>query len=232
MDDNQPDSIAERLDLINEGIATAARRAGRAPDEVTLVAVSKKVGAERLAEAAEAGVRVFGESRVQEAAEKIPVLPSRLVWHFIGNLQSNKVRRALPLFPLIHSVGSLDLARDIDRIAAECGLFPKILLEVNLAGEATKHGFTANSLRDALDALLDLERIEIQGLMAIPPFRPEPEEARADFAAIRAFRDDLVASSGIPLPALSMGMSHDYGVAVEEGATHVRVGSALFGSRS
>lgn len=224
--------IADRLENIRNHIADAARRSGRAPADIELVAVSKKFPAESLLPAVDAGVALFGESRVQEAEQKIPLLPSRLHWHLIGNLQSNKVRRALPLFDVIHSIGSLDLAQTVNRIAGELGLFPKVYLQTNLASESSKHGFSSAELRSSLDALLELDRLHILGLMAIPPFRPEPDDSRADFAALRELRDDLEEHGGAPLPGLSMGMSHDYQVAIEEGATSVRIGTALFGERS
>lgn len=224
-------TIAENLETVRSRIAAAAARAGRNPAEVELVAVSKTYPAERIREAAEAGQELFGESRVQEALVKIPLLPGRLRWHFIGHLQANKVRKALPLFELIHGVDTVEIARDIDRIAADLGLHPRVLLEVNVSGEGSKHGFTPEDLERALDELLALPRVQVEGFMTMAPLAPEAEASRPFFAALRSLRDRLAERAGIPLQTLSMGMSGDYGVAVEEGATLVRVGSAIFGSR-
>lgn len=225
--------LSDRLQIISDRMREAHARAGRkAEDAVQLVAVSKTHPPESILEALEAGVVVFGENRVQEARAKIPLLPSRCRWHFIGHLQKNKVRQALPLFELLHGVDCLSIARDIDRIAAELGLFPKILLEVNVAGESTKFGFSPEQLRSEIEALLELPRLQITGLMTIPPPVPKPELSRKNFIALRQLRDEISASARLPLPELSMGMSDDYEVAIEEGATFVRIGSALFGERS
>lgn len=223
-------SIAENLAEVRSRIA-AAGRAGRATDDVTLVAVSKTFSAEVVREAVAAGQTVFGENKVQEGLVKIPELPDRLEWHLIGHLQSNKIRKALAVFPWIETVDSLERAEQIERVADEEGLFPKALLQVNVADDSAKFGFSVEAARRDLDALLELERVEIRGLMTIPAFDPDPEKSRPHFAALRELRDELAAAAGIPLPDLSMGMSHDYEVAVEEGATFVRVGSAIFGER-
>jgi hypothetical protein len=223
--------ISERFDAIRSRIDGACRRAGRPPDSVELVAVSKTHPPESILAAVDAGHLLFGESRVQEARAKIPLLPSRARWHFVGHLQSNKVRQALPLFELFHGVDSLRIAAEIDRVAADLGLFPKILLEVNLAGESSKFGFRPEALRSALPDLLALRRIEITGLMTLPPFSEDPEDSRPFFAGLRDFRKDLEMEGALPLPHLSMGMSGDFEVAIEEGATLVRVGTALFGER-
>jgi pyridoxal phosphate enzyme (YggS family) len=224
-------SIAENLETVRSRIASAAVRAGRHPTDVTLVAISKTHPVEMIREAAEAGQELFGESRVQEALMKIPALPGRLRWHFIGHLQSNKVRKVLPYFELIHGVDSMDLARDIDRIAMELGLYPRVLLEVNVSGEGSKHGFSPEELERSLDELLALPRIQVEGFMTMAPLAPEAEASRPYFAALRKLRDRFAEKAGIPLDTLSMGMSGDYEVAVEEGATLVRVGSAIFGTR-
>jgi pyridoxal phosphate enzyme (YggS family) len=186
---------------------------------------------ERVRALVDEGQLVFGENRVQEAKEKIPQLPSRLEWHLIGHLQSNKVRVALPLFSWIHSVDSLDLAADLDRIANALGLFPRVLLQVNVAGEASKFGFSPAKLRSELDHLFGFPRLQIQGLMSIPPLAADPENSRRYFVALRQLRDELVAKTGVSLDELSMGMSNDFTVAIEEGATMVRIGTALFGPR-
>jgi pyridoxal phosphate enzyme (YggS family) len=209
------------------------QRASRPPEEwPCLVAVSKTQPPGSLREAVDHGLLVFGESRVQEAKAKIPLLPSRCHWHFIGHLQKNKIRQALPLFELFHGVDSVETAREIQRIAAELSLNPRVLLEVNLAGESSKFGFTPEALASQLDSLLELKSLQIEGLMTIPPPAPVAENSRRYFAALRELRDTLSQRCGIPLPTLSMGMSDDYPVAVEEGATLVRIGSALFGPRS
>jgi pyridoxal phosphate enzyme (YggS family) len=198
---------------------------------VELVAISKTYPAEMIQEAAEAGQVLFGESRVQEALIKIPSLPSHLRWHFIGHLQSNKVRKVLPHFELIHGVDSYGLARDIDRIGAETGLFPRVLLEVNVSGEGSKHGFVPEALERDLEGLLAMPRLQVEGFMTMAPYAAEAEASRPYFVALRELRDRLSTTTGIPLTTLSMGMSGDYEVAVEEGATLVRVGSAIFGNR-
>ena len=210
----------------------AAQRVHRDPEEIELVAVSKTYPAESVREATEvAGQELFGESRVQEALVKISDLPSRLRWHFIGHLQSNKIRKALPLFELIHGVDTQEIAREIDRIAGEMGLFPRALLEVNVSGERSKHGFLSGQLERELEGLLSLPRLQVEGLMTMAPLVSDQEEVRPYFSQLRELRDRLVIQSGIPLETLSMGMSGDFEVAVEEGATLVRVGSALFGER-
>lgn len=216
---------------IRARIAAAATRSGRAEADVELVAVSKTFPVEAVREAWNAGQTLFGESRVQEAVAKIPELPGALRWHFIGHLQKNKIRRALPLFELFHGVDSLELARDIDRIAGEEGVFPRVLLEVNVAGEASKFGFRPDTLERELDALLALPRLQVEGLMTIAPYADEPEHSRPFFRELRELRDRLAASSAAPLTTLSMGMSGDFEIAIEEGATLVRVGTAIFGSR-
>ena len=224
-------SVAENLEAIHARIAAAAARAGKKTEDVELLVVSKTFPPEIISEAVDAGQTLFGENKVQELLAKIPLLPSSLRWHLIGHLQSNKVRKVLPVVEAIHSVTSLDLARDINRIAAELGLFPKVYLEINVGAEASKHGFNATSVGEQLEELYALDRLFIQGLMCIPPFAPEVEKSRPYFAGLGELRDKLEKLGGAPLPKLSMGMSHDFEVAIEEGATIVRVGSAIFGSR-
>jgi len=225
------DPIAARLAAIRAQIAAAAQRAGRDPSGVRLVAVSKTHPAGAVAAAAAEGQRVFGESRVQEAREKIPACPPGLDWHFIGHLQKNKVRQALPLFPFFHSIDSTALAQAIDRIAGETGKPVEGLLEVNISGEATKHGFTPVELRKEFAAIARLPNLHIRGLMTMAPYSNNPEDARPVFRALRELRDELQAAHGQPLPELSMGMSGDFEPAIEEGATLVRVGSSIFGDR-
>lgn len=223
--------LQERIESIRSRIAAAAARCGRDPASVELLAVSKTFPVETIREAVEAGQLLFGENRVQELLAKAPQLPAKLQWHHIGHLQSNKVRKVLPVASYIHGIGSADLARDVDRIAAELGLRPKVYLEVNLAAEGSKHGFSAEKLRSSLEELCSLRRLEIQGLMCIPPFAADADASRPYFVQLRELRDELEKTGGAPLPLLSMGMSHDFEIAVEEGATIVRVGSAIFGGR-
>lgn len=223
--------VETNLGQIHARIALAAARCGRDPSAVELVAVSKTFPADSIREAFAAGQTVFGESRVQEAAAKISDLPGALHWHFIGHMQKNKIRRALPLFEFFHSVDSSDLAQAIDRVAAEDGFFPRVLLEVNVAGEATKFGFPPDALEREIDALLALPRLQIEGLMTIAPYAGDAEASRPHFRALRELRDRLVSRTGLPFGTLSMGMSGDFEIAVEEGATLVRVGSSIFGTR-
>jgi pyridoxal phosphate enzyme (YggS family) len=224
-------SIAENLERVREQIAQAAAKAGRAPDETELVAITKTHPAEKVREAVEAGHIVFGESRVQEARGKIPELPSNLRWHFVGHLQKNKIRHALPLFELFHGVDSLALAQEMDRIAAEEGERPRVLLEVNVAGEGSKFGFKAETLRTEIGSLLVLPRLSIEGLMCIPPLVEGAEASRKFFVQLRELRNSLEKEFDVKLPYLSMGMTQDFWIAVEEGATLVRVGTAIFGER-
>ena len=224
-------SIAENLESVREQITQAAAKAGRAVNEIELVAITKTHPAEKVREAVEAGHTVFGESRVQEARAKIPELPSNLRWHFVGHLQKNKLRHALPLFELFHGVDSLALAQEMNRIAAEDGERPRLLLEVNVAGEGSKFGFKAETLRAEIRSLLALPRLSIEGLMCIPPLAEEAEASRKFFVQLRELRDSLEKESDVNFPHLSMGMTQDYWIAVEEGATLVRVGTAIFGER-
>ncbi len=225
-------SIAENLDCVREQIAKAATKSGRSVDDVELVAITKTHSAEKVREAIEAGQILFGESRVQEARAKIPELPSNVRWHFVGHLQKNKVRQALPFFEMVHSVDSLSLAQDINRIAEEEGLYPRVLLEMNVAGEGSKFGFAPDHLREHVEALLRLPRLSIEGLMCIPPIAAESEDSRKFFIEVRELRDSLEKEFNMKLPQLSMGMTNDYTIAVQEGATLVRVGTAIFGERS
>ena len=212
-------------------IETAATKAGRKPEDIELIAVSKTWPIEIISNLVNCGHRTFGENKVQEIETKVPLMPSNLEWHFIGHLQKNKVRKVLPHVKKIHSVDSLQIAQRINHIASELGLFPKVLLQVNNANESSKHGFSPSSLVESFDNLLKLDRIEIEGLMSIPPFDPDPENVRPNFIFLRNLRDKIEKDSGVPLPQLSMGMSNDYEIAIEEGATSVRVGSSIFGKR-
>jgi len=224
-------SIAENLERVWEQIAQAAAKAGRDVKDVELVAISKTHPAEKVRAAVEAGQTLFGESRVQEARAKIPELSSNLRWHFVGHLQKNKVRQALPLFEVIHSVDSLALAQDINRVAEEQGLYPRVLLEVNVAAEGSKFGFAPDDLRASMEALLGMARLSIEGLMCIPPLAVKSEDSRKFFVQVRELRGSLEREFKMKLPELSMGMTQDFAIGIEEGATLVRVGTAIFGER-
>ena len=226
------EQIVENLERVRSQIADAAKKSRRSLNEIELVAVSKTHGAEKVRAALEAGQQIFGESRVQEARAKIPLLPSTARWHFVGRLQKNKIRHALPLFELFHSVDSIELAREMNRIADEEGVHPRVLLEVNIAGEGSKIGFAPDCLRAEMEALLELPRLSIEGLMTLPPLASEAETARKYFSALRDLRDRFAAQFQVTLPHLSMGMSGDFPIAIEEGATLVRVGTAIFGKRT
>lgn len=226
------ETLQANLEAVRERMEQAAKRAGRRPGDIRLLAVSKTVPAEVLGLAVRAGIRCFGENRVQELADKVPALAADLDWHLIGPLQKNKVRRALGLAGTIHSVDSLELAQRIDRLAEEDGHRPIVYWQVNVGDEESKSGFTEDELGRSAAALAGLAHQQVAGLMCIPPFAPEPEDARRFFVQLRNLRDHLRAETGLSLPGLSMGMSHDFEVAIEEGATIVRVGSALFGARS
>src|SRR5437773_5837069 len=225
-------SIVENLERVREQIAGAAAKVGRAADEIELVAIAKTHPAEKVREAIDAGQTLFGESRVQEARAKIPELPSNLRWHFVGHFQKNKIRHALTLFEMIHSADSLELAQDINRIAEEQGMHPRVLLEVNVAGEGSKFGFSPDKLRDQMESLLALPRLSILGLMTIPPLAKGAEASRKYFVQLRELRDRLQTEFHVDLAQLSMGMTEDFAVAVEEGATLVRIGTAIFGQRT
>ena len=225
-------SILDNLERVWEQIAQAAAKAGRDVKDVELVAIAKTHPAEKVREAVEAGQTLFGENRVQEARAKITELSSNIRWHFVGHLQKNKVRQALPLFEMIHSVDSLALAQDINRIAEEDELYPKVLLEVNVAGEGSKFGFAPDDLREQMEALLALPRLSIEGLMCIPPLAVESEDSRKFFVQVREVRDSLEKEFNMKLPQLSMGMTQDFPIGIQEGATLVRVGTAIFGERS
>jgi len=224
-------SIAENLEQVRKQIADAATKSRRSANDVELVAIAKTHPAEKVREAIEAGQTLFGESRVQEARAKIPELPSTIRWHFVGHLQKNKIRHAFPLFEMFHSIDSLALAQDMNRIAEEEGMHPRVLLEVNVAGEGSKFGFAVAKLRAEMESLLALPRLSILGLMTIPPLAEESDASRKHFVALRELRDRLQTEFRVDLAQLSMGMTNDFPIAVEEGATLVRVGTAIFGKR-
>ena len=224
-------NIADNLHSVQTAIAESEPTSGRAAGSVELVAVSKTHPPELIGEAVAAGQLLFGESKLQEAKAKIPELPAKLRWHLIGHLQSNKIRQVLPLFEMIHGVDSVELVEEIQRIAGELGLFPRILLQVNVAGESSKFGFAPARLLSEVERISRADRVQVEGLMTIPPLASNPENSRKYFVQLRQLRDKLEEEFRFPLPRLSMGMSGDYRVAVEEGATLVRVGSAIFGER-
>lgn len=231
--------MLDRLEAINQRIAAACHRAGRDFFDVTLVAVSKTVEPERIRQAIEAGVRVLGENRVQEASAKIPALAQiaterRVEWQLIGHLQSNKARRAVELFSAIQSVDSFKLAARLDGVASELGKRLPIFLEINLGGEEAKAGISPDEVLPLCEQVSKLPHLELKGLMAVPPFLDDPEEVRPFFRRLRKLRNEAQQAGivGEQFKELSMGMSNDFEVAIEEGATVVRVGTALFGSRS
>ena len=220
----------ERHAAIEQRIGQACERAGRDRGSVQLVAVTKTWPPEIVNLAIADGLRVLGENRVQEGLAKAPLCRSA-EWHLIGPLQRNKIRHALSLFTVLHSIDSLQVLEDLARISEETGARPDILLEVNVADEATKHGFTPKGAEDAVRKVLEDGVLRLTGLMTIPPWVPEPEQSRPHLRALRLLRDRLEQMFAISLPELSMGMSSDFETAIEEGATYVRIGSALFGKR-
>jgi pyridoxal phosphate enzyme (YggS family) len=224
------DDFSNRLAAVQDQIAAAARKAGRDPAEIELVAVSKTHPAETIREAIRAGLTIFGENKVQEARGKIEEL-GRGRWHLIGHLQTNKAKDAVRLFDSIDSLDRLELAEEIDRRAESLGKTQSVLLQVNIAGESTKFGCAPEAARALAEAINALPRLALQGLMTIAPYATEPEKARPSFAALRELRDTIQRETGLHLPTLSMGMSGDFAVAIEEGSTSVRIGTALFGER-
>jgi PLP dependent protein len=226
-------SIAENLATINSRIIAAAIRAGREPEAVRLVAVSKTQSGAAVRDALAAGHLLFGENYVQEFVEKVHQLPATIDWHFIGSLQSNKVKYLTGLTSLIHSVDRISLAREIDRQWARSGITCDILIQVNISGETTKSGTTATDLVQLVRDVAQLSHVKIKGLMTMPPFFDEPERARPYFRQLRVLAELINAQKipGVAMEELSMGMSGDFEVAIEEGATLVRVGTAVFGER-
>ncbi len=222
--------IAQNLEEVRRRLNAAAHKAGRDPASVRLVAVSKTMPVELVRQAVAAGQRLFGENYLQEAQRKIEALGQTASWHFIGHLQSNKAKAAVGLFELIHGVDRLKLAQALGAAAAAKGILQNILIQVNLAGEATKSGTAPEAALSLLQEISRLPHLRVLGLMTMPPFLA-PEAVRPSFRALRQLRDHMSDLSGLPLPELSMGMSGDYEVAVAEGATLVRVGTAIFGER-
>jgi pyridoxal phosphate enzyme (YggS family) len=228
-------AVAENLAAVRRRLEAAARRVGRSPDAIRLVAVSKTFGPDLVRQAAEAGQRDFGENRVQEGLEKIAALADLpLAWHLIGHLQSNKARKAAAAFGWIESIDRLEILKKADEAARESGTRPRVLIQVDLAREASKHGAAEPVVADLVGAALEASSLDLRGLMIVPPIPDNPEDSRPWFRELRRLRDRLIAG-GAPadrLGELSMGMSHDFEVAIEEGATIVRVGTAIFGRRA
>ncbi|MGO9016565.1 MAG: YggS family pyridoxal phosphate-dependent enzyme [Dissulfurispiraceae bacterium] len=228
--------LTENASAILKKISHAAMRAGRSPDVVKLIAVTKTVEIEKIKEAVDIGLRIFGENRVQEAQKKIPALKSDvsdsgIEWHLIGHLQKNKAKYAVPLFDLIHTIDSVELAEEINRQAEKIDKIQKVLVQVKLSGEETKHGVSEEGLVPLLKRVKGMNNLNLKGLMAIPPFFKDPEKTRPYFRRLRELIE-TAEKAGCNLTELSMGMSNDFEVAIEEGATMVRIGTALFGERS
>ena len=231
-------SIHQNIDAVREHISAAARRCNRNPDQVLLMAVTKTISTERIREAYEAGIRSFGENRVQEFAAKAEALRDLrdAEWHMIGHLQSNKAGKACELFSAVDAVESLRLAEKLNAAVVQLGKKLRILIEVNVGGEAAKSGVSPNGadLEELLNAAPKLLHLDFRGLMTIPPFTEDPQQARPYFRRLRELRDQTAARQlpGVRMDVLSMGMSHDFEIAIEEGSTCVRVGTAIFGERN
>jgi pyridoxal phosphate enzyme (YggS family) len=223
-------TIKENLLKVMVRIEEAARRARRDPGGIKLVAVSKTVEPARIKEAIEAGISVLGENYVQEARKKIEEIGRGVTWHFIGHLQSNKAKSAIHLFDMIHSVDNLSLAKELNRRAEQEDRTVRALIEVNLAQEATKFGTDEEKLFDLARGMLQLNHLSLEGLMTMPPYFDDPERGRPYYVKLRELREKMV-QEGIPIKELSMGMSNDFEIAIEEGATYVRIGTAIFGPR-
>lgn len=227
------DEIKTNILNIRERIAAAATRAGRDPGTIQLMAVSKTVEPERIRQALDAGITLLGENYVQEAREKIPTVGRPAVWHMIGHLQTNKVKYVVNLFDWIHSVDRLELARELDKRAGQRSRRLNVLVEVNVSGEASKNGAAPRQVLELVRQVSVLPNVSVRGLMTMPPYSDDPENSRPYFQALRKLRDEIRAASipGISMAELSMGMTDDFEVAIEEGATMIRVGRAIFGER-
>lgn len=219
------------LETVRGNIEAACAKSGRSPDEVEIIAVTKTHGPEVVRDAWECGLSIIGENKVQEAMWKQPESVSGPEWHLIGHLQRNKVRQALSLFTCFHGIDTIPVLEKLDSAAEESGASPRVLLEVNVSGESSKNGFKPEDVEKAVERALSLRRVTLEGFMTMAPFSTDCETARPVFAGLRKLRDKIETSFGIRLPRLSMGMSNDYTVAVEEGATWVRLGTVLFGAR-
>jgi pyridoxal phosphate enzyme (YggS family) len=223
-------TIKENLLRVREGIEKAAQRSGRDLSEIKLVAVSKTVEPARIKEAIEAGISILGENYVQEAKKKIEEIGRPVAWHFIGHLQSNKAKYAVYLFDMIHSLDSIPLAEELDRRAEQADRVIKVMIEINLSGEATKFGIDEEKILNLGKRVLQLNHLSLEGLMTMPPYFDSPEMSRPYYVKLRELKERLM-REGIPIKELSMGMSNDFEIAIEEGATYVRVGTAIFGPR-
>ena len=230
--DHEKQTVADALERVRAVIAEACAKAGRRTDEVEVIGVTKTRGPDAVREAWDAGIRIMGENKVQEAAAKIPACAGGPEWHLIGHLQRNKARHALALFPVIHAVDSLRLAEQLERAAEEDGHRPRVLLEINVSGEASKDGLRPEQAPEVIAYLLACRNLTWTGLMTLAPFCPDPEQTRPVFAKLRELRDRWEREYAVGLPDLSMGMSNDYRIAVEEGATWLRLGTAIFGMRN
>jgi len=227
-------TIGENIKKIRENIAEAALRSGRNPSDIRLMGVTKTVDDDRIMEAIDCGVDIIGENYVQEGKRKIEKMGKTVEWHMIGHLQSNKAKYAVRLFDMIHSIDRMGLAQELDKRSRNAGMKSKILIEVNVSGEETKSGVPKDKAVDLVKEIASLENLSIQGLMTMPPWFDDPEDARPCFVALRELRDRIVEEDieGVKMVELSMGMSGDYQVAVEEGATIVRIGTSIFGERT
>ena len=225
--------LKDNLNEVRDRMASAARRAGRNPEDILLIAASKGVGVERLREGLAAGIRVFGESKVQEAMPKVHALEKEAQWHFIGHLQSNKAKYVVGKFELIHSVDSIELSEEINSKAQKKEAIQSILLEVNISGEKGKFGVLPDEVMEIVKAISGLTAVSLKGLMTVPPYSESPEDVRPCFRMLRELRDNVMRHGVCPADfrELSMGMSGDFEVAIEEGATMVRIGTAIFGNR-
>jgi pyridoxal phosphate enzyme (YggS family) len=225
--------LKNRLENVNDRINKAALKCGRDPENIHLIAVSKTIPANRVKEAIELGVTILGENYVQEARDKFNVLGTYPVsWHFIGHLQTNKAKYAVRLFDLIHSVDTLKLARELDKQAKKVNKFQDILIQINVSKEPSKSGSDIENAANLIKDIVHLENVSLKGFMAMPPFFNNPEKARPYFIALRNLRDQIQKTlPGVALNELSMGMTGDFEVAIEEGATFVRIGTAIFGER-
>jgi PLP dependent protein len=225
--------VKDNILAIRLKMAAAAEKAGRDPAEIKLMAVSKTVDDQRILAAIEAGVDMVGENYVQEAKRKIESMGHGIEWHFIGHLQTNKAKYAVKLFDMIHSVDRMDLAQELDKRSASFGKTSRILIEVNVSGEASKSGVPINEATSLVTAVSQLNHLSIQGLMTMPPWFDNPEDARPYFVALRELKERIVLANidRVQMKDLSMGMSGDYQVAIEEGSTIVRIGTAIFGKR-
>ncbi len=231
-------SLIENISNVYKRMSHAAMRAGRNPEDVMLIAVTKTVDINRIKEAVDAGLRIFGENRVQEAQKKVTsyelrVTSGKIEWHLIGHLQKNKAKYAVQLFNLIHTVDSVELAEELNRQAEKTGKIQRILVQVKLSGEETKHGVSEEDVMPLFKSIKSLNNLKLEGLMTMPPFFEDPEKTRPFFRRLRETRDSInkLRVTNYELRELSMGMSNDFEVAIEEGATMVRIGTAIFGER-